>query len=340
MIGKYTKDYRELYRKILEIVKNCVNDNEKERENFVNKIGELVIIEYGLSYKSYKNNITSSPASKTISEKKKEILKEISNVVSEYENNLIEVELPMSQKLIDFYIVSKEIDGEKYCESSNLDDEEKELLSSYKNYCKTKDIDNNIFKRSKKIIFLYDKKRNALLNKEQTIKEKIKIKFIAEEIENIAYLLVNGIELENGETRKFDLIDYYECTNIKTTRMYSYLSSKRLMFDDMLCFDISKIKRFLNGINTNAFLNNPIDEESKINDVVKFAEKDENGKIIENSFRIITEEEKKSLIEYLKSHEIPLIEGTYEAGIRRIRNNTFGLGELNKTSKNKQLILK
>lgn len=319
MIGQYRKDYREMYRKILEIVKNGVKNSSSERENFVDDIGELVIIEYGLSYKAYKANISNSPASKTISVKTKEILKEISDAVSEYENNLLENELPKSKNIIDLYIKSDALDAKSYCDSV--------------------DLDINEFKKAKKIISIYDKDEKALLNKEQEIKDKIRKKFIAEEVETLAYLLENDIELENGEKRKFDLIDYYEVTDVEPNTMYTYISTKRISFGDMILCDISKVKRFLNGIKTNAFLSNPIDTKRKLNDTIKFAEKDENGKIIEGSFRTIDESEKISLIDYLNANRIPLIEGTYEAGIRRIRNNTFGLEEINKSS-NKKIVLK
>ena len=320
MIGQYRKNYREMYGKILEIVKNCIKDSERERDNFVDKIGKLVVFEYGLSHKAYNVNITSSPAAKTISEKTKAILKEISVVVSEYENNLLETELAKSQDLIDSYIKSCELDAESYCASIGLDI--------------------NDFKRAKKLVSIYDKDQHAILTKEQKLKNECKRNFLARKVEAMAYLLENGVELENGETRNFDLIDYYEITDVEPVAMYSHICTKRL---PVFC-DVSKVKRFLNSFRTNIFLSNRIDKdtdkEGKLNETIKFAEKDENGKIIEGSYRVITREEKESLLKYLDDNNLPLTEGTYAAGIRRIKNNTFGLEEINKSSKNKQLILK
>ena len=114
--------------------------------------------------------------------------------------------------------------------------------------------------------------------------------------------------------------------------MYSHICTKRL---PVFC-DVSKVKRFLNSFRTNIFLSNrsdkDTDKEGKLNETIKFAEKDENGKIIEGSYRVITREEKESLLKYLDDNNLPLTEGNYAAGIRRIKNNTIGLEEINKSS--------
>lgn len=304
------KNYKVMYRDVI----NKTKSNQEE-------IGELVIIQNGIAYKTYKNNILTSPFTKSLSEKDKEILSETIQIVEEYENKLIEIELPIAKQLINSYIKSKSLTVKQYCEDNEMSAE--------------------TFERAKRIISLYDKERYTRFNAEQKIKDLIRNKLVTEEIEQMVYLIKNGVELENGTVREFDLIDYYECTNVPPKNLSISINTKKFVPTGISSSDLLEVKKYLHKVTTNIFNFNPINVERKLNDVVKFAEKDENGKIIEGSFRTIDESEKISLIEYLNAHKIPLIEGTYEAGIRRIRNNTFGIEEKNKDSKiNKQLVLK
>ena len=147
---------------------------------------------------------------------------------------------------------------------------------------------------------------------------------ISEEIEKIACLVTNGIELENGEKRNFDLIDYYECTDIPPKKLYVYISAKRVLFGDLSRFDISEVKKYLFKITSNPFLQNPINIENKLSENIEYnCKKDENGKLLPGTGETVTEEERVSLIEYLASNNIPLNEGAYSAGIKRIMNKTF-----------------
>lgn len=294
---KSSKDYKVIYREIVDTAKN----NQEE-------VGELVIIKHGLSHKTYKNNISSSPVAKALSEKDKEVLKEMLEVVGEYEKKLIEVELPIAENLIDSYISSDSVDAKSYCEANNMDAE--------------------TFERAKRLVNLYNKEKNAVLNKEQKVKDLIRRKMISEQIEKIAGLITNGIELENGEKRNFDLIDYYECTDIPPKKLYVYISAKRVLFGDLNHYDISEVKKYLFKITSNPFLQNPINIESKLSETIEFnCKKDENGKLLSGTGETVTEAERISLIEYLASKNLPLIEGTYNAGIKRIMNKTFNVND-------------
>lgn len=294
MLLKSQKDYKTMYREIISAAK----------ENNEEKVGELVIIKNGLSHKSYKTNISKSPVAKTLSEKDKKVLKEMLDVVSAYEQKLIEIELPLAKNIINAYIKSDDFNSQKFCENNGLDVE--------------------TFDRAKKLVSLYDKDKHALLNKEQKVKDLIRRKFISEQVEHIASLLKNGIELENGEIRNFDLIDYYECTDLSPKQLYVSISSKRLLFGDMATFDINGVKKYLFNITSNIFLENPINIENKLGEILEYdCKKDANGRLIQGTGKQVTELEKISLIEYLASKRIPLNEGAYSAGIKRIMNKTF-----------------
>lgn len=304
------KDYKVMYREIIQ--KNKENQNE---------IGELVIIKNGISSTTFKNNVLTSPYTKSLSENDKKLLIEMIDVVEDYENKLIKMDLPIAELLINSYISSESLTVKDYCEENELTAE--------------------TFERAKRLVSLYDKNKYTIFNSEQKLKDVIRRKLVSEEIEQISYLINNGVELENGEIRGFDLIDYYECTNVPPKSLYILINTKKVVLNNVNSRDLIVLKKYLSRVSSNLFNMNPINDKIKLKDVVKFAQRDENGKIIEGSFREITEEEKLSLLEYLKTHKIPLIEGTYEAGIRRIGNNTFGIDEKNIERKiNKQLVLK
>ena len=304
------KNYIKMYKEIIEVSKSNLDE-----------VGELVIMKYGITSETYKNSILRTNYSNILSQKDKEVLVQMIDVLNAYEENIKKVELPIAENLIDFYIASKYL--------------------TVKDFCSDHELTIETFERAKRIISLCDKYKYTRLNTEQKIKDLIRRKLVSEEIEQISYLINNGVELENGEIRAFDLIDYYECTNVPPKNLYISINTKKFVPHNINTRDLIILKKYLSRVSSNVFNTNPINVEIKLKDVVKFAQKDENGKIIEGSFREVTEEEKLSLLEYLQTHKVPLIEGTYEAGIRRIGNNTFGIDEKNIERKiNKQLVLK
>ena len=304
------KNYIKMYKEIIEVSKSNLDE-----------VGELVIMKYGITSETYKNSILRTNYSNILSQKDKEVLVQMIDVLNAYEENIKKVELPIAENLIDFYIASKYL--------------------TVKDFCSDHELTIETFERAKRIISLCDKYKYTRLNTEQKIKDLIRRKLVSEEIEQISYLINNGVELENGKIREFDLIDYYECTNVPPKNLYISINTKKFVPHNVNARDLIILKKYLSRVSSNVFNTNPINVEIKLKDVVKFAQKDENGKIIEGSFREVTEEEKLSLLEYLQTHKIPLIEGTYEAGIRRIGNNTFGIDEKNIERKiNKQLVLK
>ena len=306
MKQKSQSEYLKMYKEIIEKYKTNVNE-----------VGEVVILKYGLTFKRYKNNVLTSSFTNALTEEDYTTLSLMIRVVEDYEKNIINVDLPLSNKLIESYISSKYLNVKDYCDSNNLSEE--------------------VFERAKNIVFLYDRDKYNILVNEQKQKDKSRNKQITEEAENIIGLIKNGVTLENGEKREFDLIDYYECTSIPPKKMPVYIN-KKIMTTDIDQFQLLYLKKFLNRYNNNPFVFNPINVNDKLSAInIYDCKKDENGRLIPGTGKTISENEKIALIEYLVNNKIPLIEGTYDAGIKRIKNNTFGINE---EQKNNSLVLK
>lgn len=297
MRSRTKAQYKAMYD---EIVKTAKDD--------INKVGEVVVIKYGLTAKKYSDYILSSYNTNTQSDDNYTILSQMIRVVQDFEKNIL-IELPIIEKVMDAYVKSSYLTYDDFCEANMLSKE--------------------VVLRSREIIRIYDKKKNDFINKEEKIKEMIRKQQLSEQINKVIYLLKNDISLEDGQTRNFDLIDYYKYINIEPIKLISMINGKAIK-DKLNTTDLIYLKRFL-FIQKNSTLSNyPINIVAKLSSKEEYdCLKDENGKLIPGTGKIITEEQKIALIEYLKQNKIPLIEGTYNAGIKRIKNNTFEIMEKN-----------
>ena len=133
----------------------------------------------------------------------------------------------------------------------------------------------------------------------------------------IVKLLESGIELENGEVREFDLIDYYELTNIDPGKMLLLLKK---VVPSVKLLDFKKFRGVHNNdmTLTNEALNDTINSRIEFN-----CKTDEKGALLLNTGRVITDEEKLDILHYLVQNDIPVTRHTFFAGIKRIKNNTF-----------------
>lgn len=116
----------------------------------------------------------------------------------------------------------------------------------------------------------------------------------------------------DGETRKFDLLDYYEVMNIKLDKLLSivgpYLTKVEL--ETLSGF----IKRYHDDIRYNKS-NQDYLLATKITVGIKF---DDTGKVIAGTGREISNDEKQAIIDDLRERKIPLTRSTYYESIRRI----------------------
>ena len=136
-------------------------------------------------------------------------------------------------------------------------------------------------------------------------------------ITKIVDKIINGIE-ENGEMRQFDLIDYYQMTSLSFDAV---LKIKKFNADEMRAF-----KRFVNKYRDVRALYIPkiMSEKTEID-----CQKDKDGFAIIGTGRIVTEEEKRSIINYLKNKNIPLTNHTYSIAFKRYKNGNLFVFENN-----------
>ena len=141
----------------------------------------------------------------------------------------------------------------------------------------------------------------------------------------IAYELIenikNGVELETGEKREYDIIDFLITYRIDFVEFYNSVKN-------LLGIEAKKtLKIFYNKYVDNS--HNCFGPETKISNEIVYenimstsftenAKTDENNNVIPNSGRKITEEEKIKLIDFFKSLNIQVTTRMLNCGIKRI----------------------
>lgn len=127
---------------------------------------------------------------------------------------------------------------------------------------------------------------------------------------NIVNLIVNGIQLENGNTRKFDVVDYLSRTTLKTDEFLKILKG------NLSSQEYNVFRRF---VNASKFI--PIDTDKLYNSFhacnVQF---DKFNNIIPGTGRVIEQHEKENIINYIKKHHLPFTENVYNALFYRWKN--------------------
>ncbi|MBP3799357.1 MAG: hypothetical protein ILA19_00105, partial [Bacilli bacterium] len=98
------KNYIKMYKEVIEVSKSNLDE-----------VGELVIMKYGITSETYKNSILRTNYSNILSQKDKEVLVQMIEVLNAYEENIKKVELPIAENLIDFYIASKYLTVKDFC---------------------------------------------------------------------------------------------------------------------------------------------------------------------------------------------------------------------------------
>jgi len=123
-------------------------------------------------------------------------------------------------------------------------------------------------------------------------------------ISDILDKIKNGVVLEDGSIRQFTIIDYYRTLDLSFSETYKILE-KNFSLEDIVLFRsfISVNSNFVKWID--ASINNYY--KSKVVLGVQF---DENKKIIPNTGREITLDEKKIIIDYIRSIGAPINDKT------------------------------
>lgn len=147
------------------------------------------------------------------------------------------------------------------------------------------------------------------MNKEKMIEELNKI------IDNIE----NGVVTPDGNIRPYDILDYYQNEYInKENDIYKNINIIR---NDISKEQVIKFKRFIDK--------NPVGERLdhftiknifSTNDEVN-VKRDESGKLIPGTGRIITPTEKKEIFDYILENNLPLTSKIYSLALKRYLNN-------------------
>ncbi len=123
---------------------------------------------------------------------------------------------------------------------------------------------------------------------------------INSEIElKILQQIINGVTLEDGTTRPFNLLDYYKITNVSFKKFFNRIKSK------LTVHEIRQFHNFAVQYTSELWEERQISQyyKTKITLRVKFTEDD---KLIPNSGYTLSLEEKKLIISYLQMMNIPI----------------------------------
>lgn len=191
--------------------------------------------------------------------------------------------------------------------------------SSLKEYVKSRDMSLSTLTYYLDILILcedplYETYKISALEKE----EFEKTKQISNGVE-VINKLQNGVLLEDGSIRDFDLIDYYEMMNIKpkaaVNLLKKYISNHQLV--GLKIFS----QRYLEDKELT-----PKDVSIKLNERLEInCQKDKRGIFVRGTGKVISDDEKLAVINYILNKRIPLTDGTYESGLARVKKNVFDL---------------
>lgn len=139
-------------------------------------------------------------------------------------------------------------------------------------------------------------------------------------IKKLISQMKNGIPLEDGTIRPFDIIDYFLTTKLSFDEILK-TTKKALSIDEMKTFRSFTIRNKPSKI----WNNNDIEKCYESVHIVG-ATFDENREIV-NPGHEVTLEEKKNAIDYLRKLNVPLCENTYRCALRRYLSGYLTFGE-------------
>lgn len=219
-----------------------------------------------------------------------------SKKASNIENDSIEKQ---AEKIINLYLNGKYMNIKHFCKENHLG------IGTFKSYLK-------VLEKTK--TELYVKIKNKLYEQ-----SKSKYSSINEELNKMLYYIENGVSLDDGTIKEFDIIDCCSLIKIPFISIRSLLNSS-----DLSIYDLKMIRDFLN-VYTNSYTDNK-------NLSRKILFKERNIIILNGQSHEITNDEKEVVIAYLENNNIPLLNTTYNIALKR-----FFEGTLIQNSKQKKL---
>ena len=176
-------------------------------------------------------------------------------------------------------------------------------FTSMKMFCKKGGISYDRFKADTLIVKKYNpelyKKFAAIVKKQQAQRYLI----ITNMLNDIAYKLINGVQVDSENKRAFDIIDYYLITNISFEQLLTF--AKKILDGEELRLVRKFIKKYHFG---SAIIKKDILEERNVI-------------ILNGSQYEVTNEDKNYVFSYLEKNNIPLLASTYATALKRYLNN-------------------
>jgi len=194
-------------------------------------------------------------------------------------------------------------------------------------FCEKYEILEKEFENYVKIVKEYDEELTKKYEEKILENSKRGFAIISSKVNTIVEQIKNGIEI-NGEIRSFDIIDYYIITKIEFSKIIEI--SKKVLNSK----DFAIMKRFI-AQNKIAEKHDFKFEKTIIESTIFInVQKDKNGNMIPGTGDIVDIEVKQLILEFLKRHNIPINQKTYNAAFKRYINNSLIIDE------DKELVLK
>ena len=188
----------------------------------------------------------------------------------------------------------------------NFDEPYEAFLAEHK-------INNTKFKKYIEVIKEYNKPLYDEYISKKEAKEAKERETAKLQLTNLVNAIKNGID-ENGEKRDFDVLDYFNITDIPVDRLVAV--GRPILWESELMY----IKKFAK-VNERCTKVSQMDEECILNGVM----------IIDN--KEITREENEAIINYLKENSFPVNSLTHRAALKRYLKRLLAFDQDNKTLK-------
>ena len=220
-----------------------------------------------------------------------------------------EKEILEAKKYITLFVENSHQTKVEFCLENNLSLKKFEL---YVSVIKANDL--SLYK-------LYLDKIHSIIAQKYTL--------LLKNLEMITDLIKNGVK-EAECIRPFDLLDYYQITHLSRAEFLNILKNKK---NNLPTTDVNLVLKFLRKYENSRILNkNDLISRIKEKDIIGI-EFDSNNNPIANTGRLVTKEEKVSVVNYLKENNIPLYDYCYDIALKRYINGTLSISDNNKKSK-------
>lgn len=195
-------------------------------------------------------------------------------------------------------------------------------------FCEKNKIEQTEFKKMVSIVQTYDS--NLFEQYTDTINrlQAKRFTFLIQSGKSILQQLTQGVVLEDGTTRKFDIIDYLLATNLPYNEMLSVLKSGNVPEKDIRPFRIFMSRNKIGTEWSKKEIENTLNNQHIIG--IQF---DSNNNMIPDSGHEVTREEKTNIMNYVKTQDIPLCNETYRCALKRYQNGYLTFDEKGKVKK-------